>query len=265
MVVHGATSGLLIAGTEITGFFRQADRSAERTLHDVTVLGQGEHNFAPGRTNGSMSLVGLFDPTADALLEPFVNPVAQAEEPLSFAPEGFAAGKRVLFGVVRQASYKTGSKSDELVEAMAEFKESESTRHTSGLRRAGGFHSGLSGGPAASKGLGSTIVIDRGAAALTANQRAAFIVHSSVLPTAGAMYTDIHHSVDNVTYVSLGSAVGWGPGLVGGAFPHAISHGGMSMIETPQTINRYIRFTFLDSSSAPTYPTVAQASAAVFS
>lgn len=265
-LVHGSTSGLLIAGTEITGYFRQLDRTGERDLHDTTMFGHSEHRFFPGLQAGSVSLGGLFDPTADALLAPFGSAAAPAEQPFSFAPEGFGAGKRVLFGMVRQASYKVGGSAQDMVEATVEL--TGSTSAVLGAVKAGGFYSGISFGVAATRAASWAVTLDRGAAALTASQKFAAIVHSSVLPTSGgSLFVEWEHSADNVTYVSLAdTAIAWGPSAVGGAFNYPTSNGGVAIVPTAQTINRYIRQTLTFSGTpVPGLPSTLQQSVAVFS
>lgn len=264
MPVHGATASLVIAGVSLDGYFRQVDRAAERDLLEATMFGHAEHRFAPGRTTGSVTLAGLFEPTADALLEPFVNGVGPGEDPFTFAPLGLAAGQRTLFGLVREASYKTGAKADDMVEATAEFKESTTaTVSVRDLVKVGGFHSGQSSGPLVSVAAGGAITLDRGVGAATALQKLMLQVHSSVMPTTGYMLATIFHSADNVSFVGL-TSVGWGVAPAGDA-RYLSSPGGLVGLTTPQTINRYLRVNYSTVGAAPGYPIQTRFDAAVFS
>lgn len=247
MLVHGADTAIAVAGQRLTRMFRAADVSPERELHDVTCFGADGHEWQPGLMTGGLSFDGFFDATLDDVLVDmyFGDQDAQLTpkpEPWIVGQQGLAANSDpVVFGAGWTKAVKRSQKSTDMITAALELQSHD------------GMWPGLYVTGVVADTSGSWIVFDRGAAAVTANQRIAVVTSAAYLPAGAGQYYTLYvdHSADNVSYASLRSAGVFSPAIDGRTWgkvdasdvsEYSASHGVLAYSMLAATINRYIRF-----------------------
>ena len=89
----------------------------ERTLNDVTALGDTGARFKPGAESASFTLRGLFEDTADTGADAVLGALRYHDAPTTFeyAPAGLSAGKARYAGDCWVKSYELLSRAGELV------------------------------------------------------------------------------------------------------------------------------------------------------
>lgn len=121
--VAGKDTKILVGEENLSGFFRSFDMGAELGPLETTVFGNADRTYIVGLRNGTVSFDGFFDSSADAIdveLQALLGQVAG--EPLTLAPEGLVAGKRVYLISGKETRYSVTAPVDGVVAASADFQ-----------------------------------------------------------------------------------------------------------------------------------------------
>ncbi len=91
--IHGKGTYISIDGDDISTYCTQSDFTRSADSHDVTTYGKNAHVKQGGLQDGSASISGIYDNTANtgprAILEPLIGTVVE----LIRRPEGTGTGK----------------------------------------------------------------------------------------------------------------------------------------------------------------------------
>lgn len=91
--VHGKGTITTINAVDLSAFTNSVDFSTDADVHDTTTFGKAAHTFAPGLTNGTVTMKGIYDTGASGpgkTLRPLLGAAAVA---LAYKPEGTGVGK----------------------------------------------------------------------------------------------------------------------------------------------------------------------------
>lgn len=227
--VHGKNAGVFVGSNDLSSYFQGTDLEASCASHDVTTYSKTTATVqrAAGLWDGKVSLSGLFDATADAILAAFIG--SASGEVFTFCPYQTSLGQAFL-GVVQHASYKMSNPVGGMVTVSAELV------CRSDFEPGGQMLRTLS--QSATSANGSTV--DSGAA--STNGGIATIHCTAFSGTSVAV--KIQHSTDGSSWADL----------TGGAFSTLSAVGSERItIAAGTTVNRYIREYHTHTSATATY------------
>lgn len=215
---HGRATALLVGAGDVAQYFRTATMSRSVDLAETSTFGTFDKTFVVGMRDGTLSLGGLFDGTANAI-DQQLEAVLGVDPPVvvTYGPEGLAFGRRTELMNSEETAYEVSSPYNDVVSTSADF-------HATGGIFAGNSLHDLT--PAETVG-GNSASIDNGA--LTS----AGLVATLHVPTNtrnGATVVKVQHSPDNsawsdlVTFTSVGSTTTTA-----------------ELLSTTGTVNRYLR------------------------
>lgn len=103
---------------DLSQYLDNVDQSKTADTHESTTFGDGSKEYIPGLKDGSLSLSGKFDPTADELLDGAVGEIRTFE----YYPDGNASGKVKYSGSCIVTEYGTSSPVGDLNTASASIQ-----------------------------------------------------------------------------------------------------------------------------------------------
>lgn len=120
---HGKNAVFMLANasavlTNLSAYLDNVDMSKTADTHESTTFGDGSKEYIPGLKDGSLSLSGKFDPTADALLDGAVGEIRSFE----YYPDGNSSGKVKYAGSAIVTEYGTSSPVGDLNTASASIQ-----------------------------------------------------------------------------------------------------------------------------------------------
>lgn len=122
---HGKTTGVYLAGQNVSPYFNSADVGREIETHETTGFESEAKEYIVGQSDGTISLSGLFDSNvAGTGAEEMLNTAADqdTEFPASvFMDGGVAVGRACRIASVRTASYNVSSAVGDVVSAKADL------------------------------------------------------------------------------------------------------------------------------------------------
>ncbi|PSL02883.1 hypothetical protein CLV30_109191 [Haloactinopolyspora alba] len=90
--VHGKNTVITLGGDDLSAYTNNSELTRSADSHDVTTYGNDAHVFEGGLKNGTATMSGIYDNTADtgprAVVEPLVGTVVE----LVRQPEGAGSG-----------------------------------------------------------------------------------------------------------------------------------------------------------------------------
>lgn len=99
--LHDGSSSLV----DLSSYLNNIDMAANADTHETTTFGKDDKTYIPGLRDGTFSLAGNFDPTADALLFGARGTIRAFE----YYPDGDSAGKVKYSGDVIVTEYSGSS------------------------------------------------------------------------------------------------------------------------------------------------------------
>lgn len=121
---HGSVATLEIdpAGgtsyTAVTTYLNDSSPAQDIDTPETTTFGKTAKTYIPGLEDGTFSLSGLYDPTADALFTSMKRVIVT----FRYRPTGAGTGKPEFTGSAILTSYKLGTKVDEAATIEAELQ-----------------------------------------------------------------------------------------------------------------------------------------------
>ena len=71
--IHGKDVVIFVNASNYSTYFNNADSSQTADIAETTTFGNSAKTYIPGDKDGTISLGGLFDATADAVLQPLLG------------------------------------------------------------------------------------------------------------------------------------------------------------------------------------------------
>jgi hypothetical protein len=224
--VHGKDIVIYVNENNYSTYFNNADTARTADIAETTTFGNDSKTYIPGEKDGTISLTGLFDATADVVMQPLLG---GADLNLIIGENGVATGDRNTFGKGNINNYAVSSPIGDIVATSIDFQPDNGLFSGEVLIASAFTTTGAQG--SANDNTTSTT-----------NGAGAFLIVTSVSGTSPTGDVKIQHSADNVTYADLIT------------FTQATA--GTSEVKTVAkgtTINRYVRvYNTIGGSSTPT-------------
>ena len=93
--VHGKDSKIFFNNNDFGAYFNNVDFTRTADVSETTAFGSDNKTFISGDKDGTVSLTGMFDATADAVLQPFLG--AGTNTDLCIGADGITDGKSIFF------------------------------------------------------------------------------------------------------------------------------------------------------------------------
>ena len=225
--IHGKDTKVIIESTDLSSFLNSAEPSRTADVGETTTFGNDNKTFITGEKDGTVSIGGFFDATADATLQPLMGGAAFD---LFVGYDGTTNGNQCAFGVGNITNYAVSSPVGDVVATSVDVQSDN------------GFFNGklnFSGSDTTSGVMGS--VVDDSSS--STNGFGAIVVCTSVSGTSPTFDIKVQHSADNVTYADL---------ITFTQITAASSE--VKVVASGTTVHRYIRvFNTIGGSSTPTF------------
>tara|TARA_R100000781_G_scaffold113680_1_gene82716 strand:+ start:1022 stop:1738 length:717 start_codon:yes stop_codon:yes gene_type:complete len=223
---HGKDTKVYVNSANYSTYFNSADASRTADVAESTTFGNSAKTYIAGEKDGTISLTGFFDATADAVLQPLLG---GADLDLVMGIDGLDTGDSATFTKGNITNYAVSSPVGDIVATSVDVQSDE----------------GMWNGDVITASAFTTTAAQGSAqdnASSTANGCGAFLIVTSVSGTSPTGDVKIQHSADNVTYVDL---------ITFTQATAATSE--VKFVDSGTTINRYIRvYNTIGGSSTPT-------------
>jgi hypothetical protein len=226
--VHGKGTKVFIDATEFSSYLNNVDVTKTADVAETTNFGSsGVKTYIAGEDDGTISLSGLFDATADGTLQPLLSNGTDFD--LVVGIDGLDTGDRSQFAVANITNYGVSSPTGDVVATSIDAQADNGV--TIGLV--------LNAGAYTTTGVQGTANDN---SASSTGGGGAFLIVTSVSGTSPTGDIKIQHSADNVTYADL---------ITFTQATGATSE--IKKIDEGTTINRYVRVhNTIGGSSTPT-------------
>ena len=223
---HGKDTKVYVNSSNYSTYFNSADATRTADTAESTTFGNSAKTFIAGEKDGTVSLTGFFDATADGVLQPLLG---GADFDLVMGIDGLDTGDYATFSKGNITNYAVSSPVGDIVATSLDVQSDEGMWNGSVLT-ASAFTTTAAQGSAQDN------------SSSTSNGCGAFLIVTSVSGTSPTGDVKIQHSADNVTYVDLIT------------FTQATaSTSEVKLVDSGTTINRYIRvYNTIGGSSTPT-------------
>ena len=184
--IHGKSTKIFLNATDFSTYFTTADSTRTVDVAESTTFGSGSKTYITGDKDGTISLAGFFDATADAVLQPLLGGTSAL---LTIGVDGADATDLVRFGNGNFTSYGVSSPVGDIVATSLDFQSDKGIFDGSVLESA--TYTSTTTGTA------------RDNAAATTNGGAGFVIITAASGTSPTAIVKIQHSADNSTYADL--------------------------------------------------------------
>lgn len=232
--VHGRNTAVFIDQFDFSGWFREVTSSSEVETAETTTFSTATKpakTYIAGFVDGTFSLSGMFDGTADAIDEEIQVRLGQEANTLfTIAPSGTTVGNRVFMAQGIPTSYEVASPVSDVVSVSIEAQAD------------GGLRGGVSLNPhtTARTATGNGTSVDQLASSTSG---AVAILHViTVSGTTPSATIKVQHSTDNTTFTDL---------LTFTAATAATKE--RLTVASGTTINRYVRAQWTISGTTPSF------------
>ena len=225
--VHGKDSKLFLNNNDFGQYFNNVDFNRTADIAETTAFGNDDKNYIAGDKDGTISLTGMFDATADAILQPFLG--SSTDTDICIGADGITDGKSIFFGTGVVTNYGQSSPVGDVVATSLD------------LQADAGLFNGLVLDNATITATGNSTSTDNGAG--TTNGGGAIAIVTGVSGTSTPTATiKIQHSTNDSTFVDLVT------------FTNFTAVGSqVSEIASGTTINRYLRVNYTITGTNPSF------------
>jgi hypothetical protein len=228
--VHGKDSKIFFNNNDFGEYFNNVDFTRSADVSETTAFGSDNKTFISGDKDGTISLTGMFDSTADAVLQPFLGSGTNTD--LCIGADGITDGKSIFFGSGVVTNYGQSSPVGDVVATSVD------------LQADAGLFNGLVLDNATVTATGNSTVTDNGSSTANGGGAIAIVTAKSGSSTPTATIK-VQHSSDNVTFVDLVT------------FTNFTAVGSqVSEIASGTTINRYLRVNYTITGSTPSFSVI---------
>jgi len=223
---HGKDTKVYINSSDYSSYFNNVDANRTSDTAETTTFGKSNKEYIAGDKDGTIGLTGLWDATADGVLQPLL---AGADLDFAMGIDGLDTGDRATFGIGNFTNYAVSSPVGEAVATSLDLQSDDGLWNGLVLTASAFTTTGAQG--SANDNTSSTT-----------NGLGAFVICTSVSGTSPTGDIKIQHSADNVTYADLITFT-----QVTGATSE------IKNVSSGTTINRYLRvYNTIGGSSTPT-------------
>tara|TARA_R100001480_G_scaffold5871_2_gene12953 strand:+ start:1700 stop:2416 length:717 start_codon:yes stop_codon:yes gene_type:complete len=223
---HGKDTKVFVNSSNFSTYFNSADANRTADIAESTTFGNSNKTYIAGEKDGTISLAGFFDATADATLQPLLG---GADLDLVVGIDGLDTGDSATFMKGNINNYAVSSPVGDIVATSVDVQSDEGMWNGKVLVASAFTTTGAQGSA------------DDNSAS-TSNGFGAFVIVTSVSGTSPTGDIKIQHSADNVTYADL---------ITFTQVTAATSE--VKFVAEGTTINRYIRVhNTIGGSSTPT-------------
>ena len=225
--VHGKDSKLFLNNNDFGQYFNNVDFTRTADVSETTAFGSSNKSFIAGDKDGTVSMTGMFDATADAILQPFLG--SSTDTDICIGADGITDGKSIFFGTGVVTNYGQSSPVGDVVATSLD------------LQADAGLFNGLVLDNATITATGNSTSTDNRAG--TTNGGGAIAIVTGVSGTSTPTATiKIQHSTNDSTFVDLVT------------FTNFTAVGSqVSEIASGTTINRYLRVNYTITGTNPSF------------
>ena len=226
--VHGKTTTIFLNAVDFSTYFNSADTTRTADTAETTTFGSSNKTYIAGNMDGTVSMTGFFDATADATIQPLLG---GSDCLLTFGIDTLAATKNVRFGNGNITNYGVSSPVGDVVATSIDFQADK------------GLYDGIVLENATYTSTTTGTARDNGAA--TTNGGSAFLIVSARSGTSPTADVKIQHSADNTTYADLVT------------FTQATAVGSeIKYVAEGTTVNRYLKIVATIGGSTPSFSAI---------
>ena len=109
---HGKDTKVFINNTEFSSYFNSVDSTQTADVAESTTFGNSAKTYISGNKDGTMTITGFFDATADATLQPLLG---GADMIISVGIDGLDATDSCIFGQGNINNYGVSSPVGDIV------------------------------------------------------------------------------------------------------------------------------------------------------
>lgn len=187
---HGKNTKVLFNATDMSVYLNDSSVSENVETGETTVYGKSAKTYIPGLRDSTVTLGGLFDGDANAADAVFTGVIgSNTEINITVAPEGLAAGRRLIALQALETSYEVSSPVADVVAASVEAQTDD--RVDRGISLCNLAAVTATGNGTAQDNTSSSANGGAGMLHVTANTR------------NGATTFKVQHSADNSTWADL--------------------------------------------------------------
>ncbi len=222
--VHGKSAQVLVAATDLSGYFNSVDVSTNNDIAETTNFGQDAKSYVGGLQDATLSMSGLFSHDTNGSDDGLSAALTAQQTLVTVAIDSGTIGNRAILAKTHETAYSISSPVADVSSITADFQASHDQAGDYGLR----FGVMLTDGAAIDSGsVGALASVDQVAA--TANGGMAFL-HVVANTLDAAITITVQDSADDGTFADLGSFSSVGAGST--ASEQVVASG---------TVARYIR------------------------
>ena len=95
--VHGKDSVIFLNENNVSSYMNNVDFNRTADIAETTAFGNDDKNYIAGDKDGTVSLTGMFDSTADGILQPLLG--SSTDTSVCIGADGITDGKSIFFGI----------------------------------------------------------------------------------------------------------------------------------------------------------------------
>tara|TARA_R100001460_G_scaffold107800_1_gene157148 strand:+ start:2267 stop:2977 length:711 start_codon:yes stop_codon:yes gene_type:complete len=225
---HGKDTKVFINNTEFSSYFNSVDSTQTADVAESTTFGNLAKTYISGNKDGTMTITGFFDATADDTLQPLLG---GADMIISVGIDGLDATDSCIFGQGNINNYGVSSPVGDIVATSLDIQADS------------GIYSGtvLENSTVTTTTTGTA----RDNTLSTANGGAGFLIVTAKSGTSPTLDAKIQHSADNTTYVDLVT------------FTQATAETSeVKLVDEGTTVNRYLKAILTVGGSTPSFTAI---------
>ena len=223
---HGKDTKIYVNSSNYSSYFNNIDATRTADTAESTTFGNDNKTYIAGEKDGTFSLTGFFDATADGVIQPLLG---GSDFDLVMGIDGLDTGDKTTFAQGNIVNYGVSSPVADIVATSLDVQPDEGMWNGDVLTASAFTTTGAQGSA-------------QDNSSSTSNGCGAYLLVTSVSGTSPTGDVKIQHSADNVTYVDL---------ITFTQATAATSQ--VKYVDSGTTINRYIRvYNTIGGSSTPT-------------
>ena len=225
---HGKDTKVFINNTEFSSYFNSVDSTQTADVAESTTFGNLAKTYISGNKDGTMTITGFFDATADDTLQPLLG---GADMIISVGIDGLDATDSCIFGQGNINNYGVSSPVGDIVATSLDIQADS------------GIYSGtvLENSTVTTTTTGTA----RDNTLSTSNGGAGFLIVTAKSGTSPTLDAKIQHSADNTTYVDLVT------------FTQATAETSeVKLVDEGTTVNRYLKAILTVGGSTPSFTAI---------
>lgn len=225
---HGKNTTVFVNAVDFSTYFNNIDSSRTADVAESTTFGNSSKTYIVGNKDGTMSISGFFDATADTTLQPLLG---GADCVIAYGIDGLDATDGTTFGKGNIINYGVSSPVGDIVATSIDFQADS------------GLYNGIVLENATYTSTTSGTARDNSVS--TGNGGGAFLIVSAASGTTPTLDAKITHSADDITYVDLVT------------FTQATSTTAeVKTVAKDTTVNRYLKAELTIAGTSPSFTAI---------